>query len=142
MINSSSFVNIAVNAFAAPQISDSRNLLGASLPVKTSAPKAAKAEVSQSVPVEPSAISVKAKEVSSSLNMHFGHMGLKLKAVIDSESKKFVIKVVDPETNEVIKQFPEDSLFEIGKKVDSLLQSYSGSQGESLALLEDLTVTT
>ena len=73
--------------------------------------------------------------------MHFGHMGLRLKAVIDYDSMKFVVRIVDPDTNEVIKQFPEDSLFDIGKKVDSLLQTYSGSQSESLALLEDIMVT-
>ncbi len=142
MINSSSLGSIAVNTFVASQINDSRSFVRASLPVKTIVPKATMAEVSHSDPVEASAISVKAKEVSSSLNQHFGHMGLRLKAVIDYESMKFVVKVIDPETNEVIKQFPEDSLIKIGKKVESLLQTYSGTQSESLALLEDSMVTT
>ncbi len=134
-----------LNAQVASGVSESQGLQRALRIEKGTEAKANSGQEVKSVEAATSneSTSNKATKVAGGLKKVFSRMNINLKVEVDSRTKQMVVKVIDPDTNEVIKKFPEDSLADVGKKVQSLLdfESYSGEAIEGLTLLEDSMVT-
>ncbi len=62
-----------------------------------------------------------AKEVVFAVQEELEKLNVRLVFNVDEDTKEIVVKVVDPKTNEVIKQIPPEELLEIRKKLDEIV---------------------
>ncbi len=63
----------------------------------------------------------KAKEMVFAVQEELEKLNVRLVFNVDEETKEIVVKVVDPKTNEVIRQIPPEELLEIRKKLDEIV---------------------
>ncbi|MFZ4619429.1 MAG: flagellar protein FlaG [Bacteroidota bacterium] len=63
----------------------------------------------------------KVREVTQQLNKAMETTNTKLTFVVDQESKKAIVKVVDAETNRVIRQIPSEEAVLVAKKISRLM---------------------
>lgn len=63
----------------------------------------------------------KVREVVAELNRLMGSSNTKLSFTVDRTLKKTIIKVVDTQTNQVIRQIPSDEALKIAQHIQSLL---------------------
>ncbi len=62
-----------------------------------------------------------AKEVVLTVQEELEKLNVRLVFNIDKDTKEVVVKVVDPKTNEVIRQIPPEELLEIRKRLDEIM---------------------
>lgn len=67
-----------------------------------------------------------ANSLADAIRNALSHMNVNLKVEVDTESKKVVVNVIDPETREVIKQFPSEGIINLSKKVAETPDTYEG----------------
>lgn len=63
----------------------------------------------------------KVREIAHDLNKAMEASNTKLTFVVDQESKKAIVKVVDSETNQVIRQIPSEEAVLVAKKISRLM---------------------
>jgi flagellar protein FlaG len=63
----------------------------------------------------------KVREIAQELNKAMEASNTKLTFVVDQESKKAIVKVVDSETNQVIRQIPSEEAVLVAKKISRLM---------------------
>lgn len=63
----------------------------------------------------------KVREVAQQLNKAMEASNTKLTFVVDQESKKAIVKVVDAETNQVIRQIPSEEAVLVAKKISRMM---------------------
>jgi flagellar protein FlaG len=63
----------------------------------------------------------KVREVAQQLNKAMESTNTKLSFVVDQESKKAIVRVVDAETNQVIRQIPSEEAVLVAKKISRLM---------------------
>lgn len=61
------------------------------------------------------------RELAAELNQMMESSNTKLTFVVDQQLKKAIIKVVDAETNKVIRQIPSEDSLRVAKKVSRLM---------------------
>ncbi|NUN69692.1 MAG: flagellar protein FlaG [Bacteroidetes bacterium] len=61
------------------------------------------------------------RELAAELNKMMESSNTKLTFVVDEQLKKAIIKVVDAETNKVIRQIPSEDSLRVAKKVSRLM---------------------
>ncbi|MBP9212423.1 MAG: flagellar protein FlaG [Bacteroidetes bacterium] len=61
------------------------------------------------------------RELAAELNQMMESSNTKLTFVVDQQLKKAIIKVVDAETNKVIRQIPSEDSVRVAKKVSRLM---------------------
>lgn len=61
------------------------------------------------------------KQAVDSINQSMQSLARGLEFTIDDESERVVVKVVDPETSEVIRQIPSDETLAIAKSLDQVI---------------------
>lgn len=88
---------------------------------KTAAPPQANTVDSASTQAQPLSAS-QLKEVVDSANQAMQKAGQALEFSVDPDSNKPVIKMVDKETGELIRQIPSDEMLAISHSIDQFLQ--------------------
>ncbi len=63
----------------------------------------------------------KVREIAQELNKAMEATNTKLTFVVDQESKKAIVKVVDAETNRVIRQIPSEEAVLVAKKISRMM---------------------
>lgn len=61
------------------------------------------------------------KQAVDSINQSMQSLARGLEFTVDKESERIVVKVVDPETREVIRQIPSEETLSIAKSLDQVL---------------------
>ncbi|MBE9531836.1 MAG: flagellar protein FlaG [Proteobacteria bacterium] len=77
------------------------------------------------------------EKITSDIGKVLSNLDVELQLVIDDDTKRVVVKVVDPVTKEVIKQIPSKEMLRIGRRVDKLLSSYSLDTNPSVSIFKD-----
>lgn len=62
----------------------------------------------------------KVKEATQQLNDFMKHFSIKLNFSVDSDSKQIVVKVLNQETGELIRQIPSEETLRLAKAMDTL----------------------
>ncbi|NPA49431.1 MAG: flagellar protein FlaG [Thermodesulfobacteria bacterium] len=62
-----------------------------------------------------------AKDVVLTVQEELAKLNVRLVFNVDEETKEVVVKVVNPETDEVIRQIPPEELLEIRKRLDEIM---------------------
>ena len=62
-----------------------------------------------------------AKEMVFAVQEELERLNVRLVFNVDEDTKEIVVKVVDPKTDEVIRQIPPEELLEIRKKLDEIV---------------------
>ena len=77
------------------------------------------------------------ERITSDIDTVLSSIDVELQLEIDESTKRIVVKLVDPETNEVIKQIPSKELLAIGRRVDKLLASYNLDKKPAVTIFKD-----
>ncbi len=62
-----------------------------------------------------------ARDVVLTVQQELEKLNVRLVFNLDEDTKEVVVKVVDPQTNEVIRQIPPEELLEIRKRLDEIM---------------------
>lgn len=87
------------------------------------APKVVEAAV-QAPPQQPSAQQI--KNAVSNINQAMQKANMNMELSIDSSTKKPVVKMMDAETGELIRQFPSEEVLAIASSIDQFLEFQQG----------------
>ena len=77
------------------------------------------------------------KKITTDIGTVLSSLDVELQLEVDDDTKRVVVKVVDPVTKEVIKQIPSKEMLRIGRRVDKLLSSYSLEKKPSVSIFND-----
>lgn len=80
--------------------------------------------VAQAEPQQPS--NVQLKSAVDSINRALQQTNMKMELSIDSSTKKPVVKMMDAETGELIRQFPSEEVLAIASSIDQFLEFQQG----------------
>ncbi len=80
--------------------------------------------VAQTEPQQPS--NVQLKSAVDSINRALQQTNMKMELSIDSSTKKPVVKMMDAETGELIRQFPSEEVLAIASSIDQFLEFQQG----------------
>lgn len=80
--------------------------------------------VAQTEPQQPS--NVQLKSAVDSINRALQQTNMKMELSIDSATKKPVVKMMDSETGELIRQFPSEEVLAIANSIDQFLEFQQG----------------
>lgn len=87
------------------------------------APKVAEVAV-QALPPQPS--SQQLKNAVASINQAMRQANMSMELSVDSSTKKPVVKMMDAETGELIRQFPSEEVLAIASSIDQFLEFQQG----------------
>jgi flagellar protein FlaG len=59
--------------------------------------------------------------IASEVQIYLKRLNTELRFEVDSHSKEVIVKIVDPETNEVLRQIPTEELLAIRKRMEDLV---------------------
>lgn len=110
-------ISNAVSSLSTPMSSLGRDMSAATLPANTPAP-AAPMEVPE-VAVQP-ASRADVEQAAENITRYLQENGSSLNFSIDDESGRVIMKIIDPSTDEVIRQFPSEDALSISKSLDKL----------------------
>lgn len=80
--------------------------------------------VAQAEPQQPS--NVQLKSAVDNINRALQQTNMKMELSIDSSTKKPVVKMMDAETGELIRQFPSEEVLAIASSIDQFLEFQQG----------------
>lgn len=89
-------------------------------PVKTAAPVQTSNPVTQTDHVPPSATADQVKSAVKSINKTIQAIAPNIEFSIDHDTDKLVVKIVDQQTKQVLRQIPTEEVIEIAKSLDKL----------------------
>jgi len=101
-------------------VSDSAPSTGLTPGTTTDAPVVKLVESSKPAAQQPS--DAQLKEALDSINKSLKQSNINLQFNIDAESKRSVVKLVDGETGDVIRQFPSEDALAISRSIDRIQQ--------------------
>lgn len=61
------------------------------------------------------------EKVASAIQIHLKRLNTELRLEVDSGSKKVVVKIIDPDSGQVIRQVPSEEMLEISKRMDDII---------------------
>lgn len=61
------------------------------------------------------------EKVASEIQIHLKKLNTELRLEVDSGSKKVVVKIIDPDSGQVIRQVPSQEMLEISKRMDEII---------------------
>ncbi|AEH45441.1 flagellar protein FlaG protein [Thermodesulfatator indicus DSM 15286] len=61
------------------------------------------------------------ENIVKTIQKELEQLNVRLVISVDKDTKDFVVKVIDPQTDEIIRQIPPQELLEIRKKLDELV---------------------
>lgn len=61
------------------------------------------------------------EKVASEMRIHLKRLNTELRLEVDSGSKKVVVKIIDPDSGQVIRQVPSEEMLEISKRMDDII---------------------
>lgn len=61
------------------------------------------------------------EKVASEIQIHLKRLNTELRLEVDSRSKKVVVKIIDPDNGQVIRQVPSEEMLEISKRMDEII---------------------
>lgn len=77
------------------------------------------------------------EKITKDIEVVLSNLNVELRLEIDESTKRIVVKVIDPDTKEVIKQIPSKEMLRIGRRVDELLSSYSLDKKPVVSIFKD-----
>lgn len=93
----------------------------ADLPAKTSLKSSREAEAAEDKSRNSEAKPAEVEAIASEVQIYLKRLNTELRFEVDSDSKKVVVKIVDPENDEVIRQIPSEELLAIRKRMQDLV---------------------
>jgi flagellar protein FlaG len=81
--------------------------------------------------------SEKVERLTTELDALLSRMKTNLRLEVDTSTDSVVIKVVDPETQEVIKQIPSEDMLKVSQRVEEVLARYSKRADEKVTVFND-----
>ncbi|MBI4949518.1 MAG: flagellar protein FlaG [Deltaproteobacteria bacterium] len=61
------------------------------------------------------------EEIASDVQIHLKRLNTELRFEVDNESDEMIIKIIDPETKQVIRQIPSEELLAIRERMKDLI---------------------
>lgn len=110
-----------------PKVSGTNNLAGPSRPAVGAAENVA--TLTDTPPVAGAAVSVDAEQLTQALGSLSGYvqnLQRNLEFSIDEDSGRTVVRIVDPQTQEVIRQIPDGHALAMAKRLEGQAGSASG----------------
>ena len=89
-------------------------------PVKTAAPVQTSNPVTQTEKTQQSASTDQVKSAVKSINQAIQVSAPDIQFSVDSDTDKLVVKIVDQQTKQVLRQIPTEEVIEIAKSLDKL----------------------
>jgi flagellar protein FlaG len=77
------------------------------------------------------------ERIVSDIDTVLSSLDVELQLEVDESTKRVVVKLIDPNTKEVIKQIPSKEMLRIGRRVDKLLSSYSLDKKPAVTIFKD-----
>ncbi|OGP15018.1 MAG: hypothetical protein A2052_04915 [Deltaproteobacteria bacterium GWA2_54_12] len=93
----------------------------AELPAKTSLKVSGEAEAAEDKSLKSAARPGEVEAIASEVQIYLKRLNTELRFEVDSDSKEVVVKIVDPENDEVIRQIPSEELLAIRKRMQDLV---------------------
>ncbi|MBI2399730.1 MAG: flagellar protein FlaG [Deltaproteobacteria bacterium] len=93
----------------------------AELPAKASLKVARGAEEAEDKCRKTDAKPTEVEAIASEVQIYLKRLNTELRFEVDSDSKEVIVKIVDPENDEVIRQIPSEELLAIRKRMKDLV---------------------
>lgn len=91
--------------------------------------QAATSETKPSSDVSDKELAQKLQDANKALQTHFDVNNKKLDFSIHDESGRMVVKVVDPESGDVLKELPSEAVLKMAANIEKFQENVSGSAG-------------
>lgn len=92
-----------------------------STPVTAGAAQASPAPASSPAQVDPASVAQAVQQVAEAVQAHTNNLVFSL----DDDSGKAIVKIIDSQTDEVIRQIPSEEMLALAKAIDSYQESQS-----------------
>lgn len=78
------------------------------------------------------------KKTASEVNSRLKHLNTNLRVEVDSASKQVIIKIVDSQTNEVVRQFPSEEMIEVARRLGEAIDRYDRDPQDAVNIFNEL----
>lgn len=73
------------------------------------------------------------------VNNKLSSLGTGINMVVDEEANIVIVKIIDQETGEVIKQIPAEEMVNVSKRLAEVIDSYAKASKNAISLFEELS---
>lgn len=78
------------------------------------------------------------KAIVAEVNKQLSSVGTKVTMTIDDDADMVIIKVVDTETGEVLKQIPPEDVVKVSKRLQEVIDAYAERAGNALSIFDSV----